>query len=51
MFRFGVVLTAVGVLFWLTAFALLASGRLHHVALAAAAVAATLATGVALLIG
>lgn len=51
MFRLGVVLTALAVLFSLTAFAFLAAGRLRHVALTAAALAATLATGLALLIG
>jgi hypothetical protein len=50
MFRLGVVLTTLAVLFSLTAFAFLAAGRLRHAVLTAAALTATLATGLAFLI-
>jgi hypothetical protein len=49
-FRFGVILTALALLFFLTALALRAAGLLAHPYRVALALAATLAVGVALLL-
>lgn len=49
-FRLGVVLTALALLFFLTALALRAVGRLPHPYRVASALAAALAVGVALLL-
>jgi cytochrome bd-type quinol oxidase subunit 2 len=49
MFRIGVVMTAVSILFLLTVLAMTSSGRLRHPYRATAALAALLVAGVALL--
>jgi hypothetical protein len=49
-FRFGVILTALALLFSLTALALRAASGLRHPYRVAAALAATLALGIALLL-
>jgi hypothetical protein len=50
MFRLGVILTALAVLFFLTTLAFRATGRLRHPARVGAALAAVLVLGVALLL-
>ena len=50
MFRFGVIATALSLLFFLTALALGAAGGLRHPYRVAAALAATLVLGVAFLL-
>lgn len=51
MFRFGVMLFSLATLFSLTALALWESGQREHLVLTVAVLAATLGTGVALIIG